>query len=103
MVDKKHYSWVFQIITLIIMLLFFIWNNRRTPIEDQIFFWIIFGVALIVIFIIFVYSYFKDQLNKIKKHENELKKLKEQLSFREKLDKIYFELGKLNGRRGERK
>ena len=103
MTNKKDYNAFFQIIVLIFMLLFFIWENRNVAEEDQIFFWIIFAVAIVGVIILFISLFLKEKFDQIKNHEKEIRKLKEELSFREKLDKIYFELGKLNEKRGIKK
>ena len=82
------------------MLLFFIWENRNIGPDDQLVLLILFSVAIIVVPSMFGYIYLKDKLDRIKIHEEEISKLKEKLYIEDKLNDIYYKLGKSSKKRG---
>ena len=84
---NNNYSSLLQIVALIFMLLFFIWENRNISPDDQLVLLILFSVAIIVVPSMFGYIYLKDRLDRIKVHEEEISKLKkdaEKLKFKQK-------------------
>lgn len=86
---------VYQILGIIIVVVFFLWENRKVTGTDKVFLWILFASIIVLFFVLNMYSFLKTKLDLVDKNSEEILKLKEQISFRKTLEELNYKIGKL--------
>ena len=95
--EKRDASSLIQVVTLFAMVAFFIWESRSLEKEDLTVFWIFMGVIFFIFIVFSLFYYLSDKMRQININTLEIRKLKEQISFRKSLEEMNYKLGKIEG------